>query len=509
VSEATRQVGSAVFWSVFARSGRFILSLVSSVIVVRGLGDYDYGVLSLVRTFLTFSALIAGAGLGQALLKFLPTLRVARDVMGARRLVRIVVTVQIVVWILLLAGIYLARPVWESVFRFEQYDGIGNLVFAAVLMSIFELFFSMIAQILNAHYDTKRLGLAALINHVVMIALLVVMFRVGAGVLGVLIAGAAGNLAACLLLVGHTARHFTAREEAAKPGGVTGRRLARFALPLGAIGVLNMIVWRQSEVFILAHYRSAVETGYFDLAYRLPQTMLEFIPLTVWPIIMAGFSEVYEKNRDQLVTAIDMYYKVLFLLIAPVCVFGVTFGGKMIPVLYSQAMAPAAVPAQLFFVIFTLSVFSTPLSMSLYVMEKSHVNLLIVLLLAGTNIGLDFILIPRYGVPGAIIPVALVIAVSPLLYKAALARYLADARIPFRFIGKCFAASLPVLLLLPLVTRVQNIFQLSATAAAGVLLLVLSFKRFKVLGADEVRLLEGIPGAVRLLRFIAPTERSG
>jgi O-antigen/teichoic acid export membrane protein len=144
--------------------------------------------------------------------------------------------------------------------------------------------------------------------------------------------------------------------------------------------------------------------------------------------------------------------------------------------------------------------------MSLYVMEKSHVNLIIVLLLAATNIGLDFILIPRYGVVGAIVPVALVIAVSPLLYKAALARFLTGARIPFRFIGKCFAASSPVLLLLPLVTRVQNIFQLSAVAAAGALLLVLSFKRFGVLGTDEMRLLEGIPGAVRILRFIAPRE---
>jgi O-antigen/teichoic acid export membrane protein len=506
VSEATRQVGSAVFWSVFARSGRFVLSLVSSVIVVRGLGSYDYGVLSLVRTFLTFSALIAGAGLGQALLKFLPALRVARDVRGARRLVRNVLIAQVVVWILLLAGIYLARPVWETIFHFEQYDGIGNLIFAAVSLSVFELFFSMIAQILNAHYDTKRLSLAAIVNHLILIVLLIVLLRAGVGVLGVLVAGAAGNLAACLMLLGHAARHFSAQEEGADRGGITGGRIARFALPLGAIGVLNMIVWRQSEIFFLAHYRSAVETGYFDLAYRLPQIMLEFIPQTVWPIIMAGFSEVYEKNRDSLVTAIDRYYKVLFLLCAPVCVFGVTFAGKMIPVLYSEAMAPAAVPAQLFFVIFTLSVFSTPLSMSLYVMEKSHVNLIIVLLLAATNIGLDFILIPRYGVVGAIVPVALVIAVSPLLYKAALARFLTGARIPFRFIGKCFAASSPVLLLLPLVTRVQNIFQLSAVAAAGALLLVLSFKRFGVLGTDEMRLLEGIPGAVRILRFIAPRE---
>jgi len=506
MSDATRQVGSAVFWSVFARSGRFVLSLVSSVIVVRGLGSYDYGVLSLVRTFLTFSAIIAGAGLGQALLKFLPALRVARDVRGARRLVRTVISVQIVVWILLLCGIYLTRSVWASVFQFERFEGVGDLIFAAVLLSIFELFFNMIAQILNAHYDTKRLSISAIANHLIMIALLLVLLPSGAGVLGVLIAGAAGNLAACGILLGHAAHHFAVRAADGGRGGIPAGRLARFALPLGAIGVLNMIVWRQSEIFFLAHYRSAVETGYFDLAYRLPQTMLEFIPTTVWPIIMAGFSEVYEKNRENLAAAVEKYYKVLFLLCAPVCVFGVTFAGKLIPLLYTDAMAPAAVPAQLFFIIFTVSFFSTPLSMSLYVMERSHINLLIVALLAAVNVGLDFIFIPRFGVTGAIVPVALVIAVSPVLYKLALSRFLPGARIPYRFIGKCFAGSLPVFLLFPLVIEVRNIFQLLAVAAAGVLLLVLSFKRFRVLGVDEIRLLEGIPAAGRFARFFSPRE---
>lgn len=506
MSEATRQVGSAVFWSVFARSGRFVLSLVSSVIVVRGLGSYDYGVLSLVRTFLTFSAIIAGAGMGQSLLKFLPALRVMRDARGARRLVRTVVTTQIIVWVLLLSGVRFARPLWESIFRFDQFEGIANLIFAAVLLSLFELFFTMISQILNAHYDTKRLSLAAIINHLIMIAMLIVLLRSGAGILGVLLAGATGNLAACCILLGHAAGHFSERGSGGEQGGIPGARLARFALPLGAIGVLNMIVWRQSEIFFLAHYRSAVETGCFDLAYRLPQTMLEFIPTTVWPIIMAGFSEVYEKNKENLLMAIEKYYKVLFLLCAPVCIFGVTFAGKMIPILYTDAMVQAAVPAQLFFVIFTVSFFSTPLSMSMYVMEKSYINLMIVLLLAAVNLGLDFILIPRYGIAGAIVPVAMVIAVSPMLYKMVLSRFLPDVRIPYRFIGKCFAASLPVLLLLPLVTMVQNIFQLLIASAAGVFILALSFKRFGVLGVEEVRLLEGVPAAGRLLRFLAPPE---
>ncbi|NIM19411.1 MAG: oligosaccharide flippase family protein [Candidatus Latescibacteria bacterium] len=503
MSEATRQVGNAVFWSVFARTGRFILSLASGVIVVRGLGSHDYGVLSLVRTILTFSAIIAGAGLGQALLKFLPALRVSKDAQGAVRLVRRVAAVQALIWIVLVAATYYSRHALGQLFQFERFQALGEIICIAVALSLFELFFNLVAHILMAHYDTKRLSMAAIINHVIFIALLLVLIPAGGGVLGVLVAAAVGNLSSCVLLFSQTAGHFAA-EGAGSPGpGIAGRRLFRFSLPFAAMGILNMIIWRQSETLFLAYYRSAVETGFFDLAYRLPQTMLEFVPGTVWPIIMAGFSEVYEKDASNLVIAIDKYYKVLFLLCAPICLFGITFGGKMIPILFGNEMVPAAVPTQVFFGIFTLSFFATPLSMSLYVMEKTHINLLIGTMLAALNIGLDIVLIPRFGVPGAILPVGLVIALSPFIYKRVLSRFLHDARIPYRYIGKCFLASLPVLLLFPIVLRVDNIFELAIAVAVGVFILIISFKKLRVLGSEEVDLLGSIPVANRVLRFMS------
>jgi O-antigen/teichoic acid export membrane protein len=47
-------------WSVAARAGRFLLGFASSVVVVRGLGNHDYGVLSAVRSVLMLVVLIAG-----------------------------------------------------------------------------------------------------------------------------------------------------------------------------------------------------------------------------------------------------------------------------------------------------------------------------------------------------------------------------------------------------------------------------------------------------------------
>ena len=328
------------------------------------------------------------------------------------------------------------------------------------------------------------------------------------GILGVVIAAAAGNAVAAALVAGRvpSTLSFGGEGDGAEANRVDGRRLLRYSLPMVLIGLLNVIVWRQSETVLLAHFRSSAETGYFDLAYRLPQMMLEFVPASVWPLVMAGISETYARSVENLPLAIDRYYRVLFLMCAPICVVGAVLGGRGIEVLYGSAMLPAALPAQVFFAIFTVSFLSTPLSMALMVMERTHVSLLIYVALAVVNVGLDLVLIPRYGLWGAVIPVAITIALQPVLYRLAVARLAPDIRIPAGFIARCFLGSSPVLLLLPLVSRVDSIVTLLGAVLAAAALLLVSFRVVRVVGPEERELLDALPFPMRgrLLKFISP-----
>ena len=203
--------------------------------------------------------------------------------------------------------------------------------------------------------------------------------------------------------------------------------------------------------------------------------------------------------------AITKYYKALFLLSTPICLIGIALGGRVVPIVFGEAMAPAALPTQIFFGIFILSFFGTPLSMSLYTMERSHYNLVIYSFLAVVNIGLDLILIPRYGIIGAMIPVAIAIAISPFLFKRAIDRLLPGVAIPMKFIGRCFLASSPALLLLPLTRWVNGPLELSVALFAACGLVFFGFKWSKVIGEEELDLLSSIPIPIsgRLLKFIS------
>jgi O-antigen/teichoic acid export membrane protein len=196
----------------------------------------------------------------------------------------------------------------------------------------------------------------------------------------------------------------------------------------------------------------------------------------------------------------------LFALCAPICVAGVIAGGRCVEVLYGAPMLPAAVPTQLFFAIFTVSFFSTPLSMALYVLEKTHVNLLIYAFLAVLNVGLDLVLIPKYGVYGAVVPVAIAILLQPILYYAAVRRVEPGVVIPLAFIGRCFAASAFAFVMVPILAVWGGAVGLMVAAVAGTTALVLGYRALGVLGADETRLLAGlpVPGAARLGAWLAP-----
>lgn len=498
MESTTRRIGTAMAWSVASRAIRFALGFASSVVVVRSLGEHDYGVLSIVRSVLMFVVILAGVGSGQALLKFLPAMRVAQSGAAAVRLVRRVALVHAAGWCVLLAIAVAARGWTERLFHV---DGLGVVVAAGVALSLFEVFFTVASQVLNANYDAKRLAIASAASHVVYLLALVVALPAGLGVIGVLVAAAAGNMVACVIVMGRLRASTAYGSGTGSDFG--GMRILRYSAPFAAVGILNIVVWRQSETLLLGHFRSPEETGYFDLAYRLPQTILEFVPGTVWPLVMAGMSEAFARDRSSIVRVIDRYYRMLFVLCAPLCALGAVLAPRVVSVMFGEGMAPAAIPMQLFFLILSVSFLATPLSMSLYVLERTHVNLLIYGILAVVNVGLDLLLIPKYGVPGAIVPVAIAIALQPLAYFVAVRRELADVKIPFAFIGRCFLASGSVLVALPLLRWLPGAPGLAVAGMAAAAALAFAYRYARVLGAAEVAALGAVPlpGAGRLAGF--------
>jgi len=548
---AGQKVSGAISWTVLPRFLQVAVSFGTSILIVRTLREFDYGTLSVVRTILFLAVVVLGLGLGQALNRFIPELRVTGRRDEGRRLLYRCLFLQSVAWVLASIVILALRGRLA-----EQFPTYGDVLVLGVVLSMTEVAAGTMNQYAISSYRTREMALSAGLGTLVLAFATALLLHLGLRIPGVLIATAAGFAAHAALLAfllwwkgrkegaglgagsapptpqpqtrprpgppgptgptgppGPLAATGPAEPlvaDGAAPAGTAGgrdfpwRRLLSYALPWVPQFALTFVVWRQSETLLLGIFRTREEAGFFDLAYKLPQLVLEFVPGSIYPLILAGFAETATVARERMTAVIDMYYRFLFFVTAPLSLLGLAMGDVLLARMYGEGMAQGGPYCQAFFLIFAISYFGTPLSMTVYVMEKVWVNVLLSVGYGVITLGLDLLLIPKYGLLGATIPTAFVTVLTPFVRWWIARRYLKNITIPWRFIGRAYLASVPLLALFWLKGWAVDVPRAAALllAAAGVTLL--AYRLLHVLGPAEREFLarSRVPAKERILRVL-------
>ncbi|MGD1047837.1 MAG: oligosaccharide flippase family protein [Candidatus Krumholzibacteriaceae bacterium] len=484
------KLGHAMKWSLVARFAAFMAGFGANVIIPRALGQHDFGVYGEIKTVLMFVLVLVMIGVDASILKFAPMMRVSGGTKAFARTFQRLFLMQIGVWVLILIVSHFGGGLLNSFFR-DETGRFSFYVQVAIVCFFFELCMLMTTRLLESWYETKRLAAVVLSGNLLFFALVVIAMRMRFGIVGILFSSAVMNIFMVALLVPQARGLLRCvPSEGRCPGlGV----VLRFSLPFVVTGLLNQIVWRQSEVLLLGHFKGAEAAGFFFLAYRTPQMILEFVPATVWPIVLAATSESYTKDATSLPRAITLYYKLIYLLVVPVASMGFAFSRALVPIIYGAKMLPAALFTQLFFVVFSYSFLYTPLSMAFYVMGKSWVNMLIFMVIAVIEISLDLMLIPRYGLWGGMTGVSIALLATVVVFQVVMRRLHPDIKTPIDFLMRCTAAAVPTCLLSILAMRWHSIAALSLMIPAGLALLVVGFRLMKVIGAEEKEMIMRLP----------------
>lgn len=462
------------------------------MIVVRLLSAHDYGVLAIVRTTIAFVAALAGFGMGSVLVRYLPERETLQR--GSRQLFRLCGATQAAGWLVFLIVVILLRRPIDALYG----SPVGTPLMAGAAFLSGNMAFTLLQCVYTATFRTRTLAMLQTLLSVAILLLSWAALSLGWGVIGVLGAASLPYLAISLVAAPQVFRSLKGGRAPRE-----GARLFRYAIPFAAVEILNLITWRQSETLMLGHFTGPEAAGTFDIAYRLPQLLMEFIPEAIWPLVLAAFAEIYTRRKEKLGELIAHYFRLLFVLITPVTLFGALYGDILIEALYGVERAAAGDYARIFFVIFHVSFFGTPFSMAIYILEKTWVNLVLSLIFALVNVGLDLVLIPRYGLAGAIPPVALAVLLSPILRAIALRKLYGSVPVPWLFLGKCYLASASLLLLFPIRVAGGPWVSLPLLGGAALLVVPLSFRLVRIIGAEERQLLQSssLPGKEIILKW--------
>ena len=195
----------------------------------------------------------------------------------------------------------------------------------------------------------------------------------------------------------------------------------KFGVPLifsaMAINLLN-----GSDRFILKFLSGETELGLYELGYRVAGVVNMFMIMPFGLTLMPLAYKLYKQEGDK------EYYKKLKTYVAFVLVWGgfsLSLFGKEIVEIFAQQESyyPAAEVVSLIVLAYVIYGISMISSLGMFLTGNNYYVAYITIFCAGLNIGLNFWLIPIYGMVGAAINTVIAFAVLDILSNIASNRY--------------------------------------------------------------------------------------
>lgn len=493
------RLARAVPWTVLTRLVTLVSTLAVSAIVYRTLTGERFGLYTVLRSALQYTVLLASFGLDRSLLRYLPEIR-ATGVVGAvtaiaRRVARAQIALSILVGGVALA---LAQPIASVLGASAEVATpaeLRHLMVAVVAATTFMVAYQTSSNICISSYRTELVSAASGARGLLWVILTSALLALGLDVAGALWAEAT-SLAVAAAGLGVGSARLLQREAAEAPDVpplgdvVAAKRQLIYAGVIVWSGLVNLIVSRQSEVFFLAHWHGLTVSGDYDLCYSYPQLALEFVPLAAAPVVSSAIAEAYGKDPASIGVVTERYYRLLALLSIPVAVLGALWSDRLLVLLFGARIGPSAHWAQVFSVVHAIPLIFVPLSTALMTVEKAQRTIHLGLLQVATNIGLDLLLIERWGFAGAVAAVTLTLLLNLPLTLWVTRSLLGGLFMPVGYFGRVLLGCAPaVALAVGLRLALPGPLALAIGLPGSVALVVFGLRRFGAIGPSELDLL--------------------
>jgi O-antigen/teichoic acid export membrane protein len=196
------------------------------------------------------------------------------------------------------------------------------------------------------------------------------------------------------------------------------RGILSISLPMLMTHAMTFVIG-QTGVIMLGMFRSEAEVGYYAIAVKLA-TLTAFILGAVNSMAGPKFSELFHSNKmDELFYVAKKSAKLIFWTTAPILLGFVIIGRPVLHIAFGQEFI-VAYPA---LVVLAMGQFMNSISgaTGLFMNMTGNQNVFrnIVVVVAATNIGLNLLLTPNYGIYGAAVAAMISLAgwnIATLIY---------------------------------------------------------------------------------------------
>ena len=171
----------------------------------------------------------------------------------------------------------------------------------------------------------------------------------------------------------------------------------RIAVPLGITFIITTVYFKV-DVPILQRFQGNTEVGYYTFAYK-PFESLLFIPFALRSVVFPVLSVYHRRSPDRVLPVAEKFFKALVILGWPITVgvFLLAPQFNSLLELYPQSEPALQILALAIVFMFADNTFAATLN----AIDKQNVFALVAMVGLVINVGVNLIVIPRYGYLGA------------------------------------------------------------------------------------------------------------
>ncbi len=429
-----KRFSRAFLWNHLNKIVGYLLDFILSIVLARGLGDYNYGVYSELFNFVFLFSLICSLGLDTALNVYLP--KIADQPARISHLLR--KTFQILAVESILVGMFLyfgAAPLSQLIHSPHL-----NQLLKIVACYIFCHNFLIIAEvILICFYATQLLFLVNVGLKIGFICSAYFILTQGGTLQQILIAFVIlSSIASSLYLIRFS------KVLRPKPISVNLKEYFKFGLIAWITKFVNYILGRYFDIFLLGYFMvSKPEIGYYNIAFSITLAMFYLFTAGFGGVTTAAFAGYEQQgNRQAIARGWLQVTKICIFFGVPVFLYVIVNAHAIIPVVYSDAYRGSIPLLQVFagFFLLTIVIGSGVNPAILYVIRQEKTELYLRLALGLVNVVLDLLLIPRFRALGAIVATGIAtLTIIGLEYR--FVRKFIQPAYPYQFLFKILFAA--------------------------------------------------------------------
>ena len=387
ISSRTAVVARNTLFQVLARAVSMLASLAVIPVLTRYLGPALFGDYALVITLNAFLLSVTDLGIQTVATRDASQVPDKMGLLASQavilRTLGTIVLAGISVAILSLTGYPQPVKLGFAIMAITVLVNALQAGFAVILQSTLKLYLLAFSEVIG------RLISTGLIFGTIVIAVQLAQSRVVAlqNIFWALVVGSVISLLVCALVV----RERTVLRAGFQPE--VAWRMLRDALPLGAVTVASLILYRADTV-LLSVLRNAHDVGIYNLSYRFLDVLLAVPGLfmaSVFPVLSAhvgdpaSFRRIWQKALDALaLTGVPLAFGTF--LTAP----------HLIRLLGGDQFTASVVPLQILSFAVLLSYLDYAFPHALIIANRQRLILVILVIGLALNIGLNLVFIPSY-----------------------------------------------------------------------------------------------------------------